>query len=200
MSSFFIKTLGCKVNSFDSQSLKTGFLKASYQEVKSHKEASFVVINSCSVTEAAEKEVFYWIRRYRRENTRCKLIVTGCSAQINSEKLLEKEAVDLVVPNEAKSQLISYIEDLLDEKAQKERFPKHLKAVRDNKQKHFKSSAILFETPQLSERTRSFVKIQDGCNGFCAYCQIPLARGASKSALPSEALASIEALLDQGVP
>ena len=127
MSSFFIKTLGCKVNSFDSQSLKTGLLNSALKEVSCHKQASLVVINSCSVTEAAEKEVLYWVRRYKRENQACKLVVTGCYAQINSKKLLEKEAIDLVVPNESKGELTVYVNELLNAKGKVSRFPSHLK-------------------------------------------------------------------------
>ena len=119
--SVYIKTLGCKVNSFDSQALATQFSEAGYELVDSIKEANTVVINSCSVTHVAEKEARYLLRRYQRENPEARRVLTGCYAQINSKKILASENLDYLVPNEEKHKLVQLIErDLFSPKEKKE--------------------------------------------------------------------------------
>jgi threonylcarbamoyladenosine tRNA methylthiotransferase MtaB len=110
------------------------------------------------------------------------------------------DEVDVVVPNEAKEQLVSFVQEQL--RARREgrvvlKMPAGIKAVTDNKQSHFKSSLTLFDQAH-STQTRAFVKIQDGCNGFCAYCLIPYARGASRSVPEMDALHEIKRLISLG--
>lgn len=194
----YIKTLGCKVNTYDSKALENQFIKKGYQVVKDPKLASLQVINSCSVTYSAERETRYILRRYKRQNPKSRRVVTGCYAQIDSENLMKLDEVDLVVPNEMKTSLVDIVAGK-DWTALNQKFPDNLKPVRNNRQSHFKSTLTLFDRA-FSDRTRAFLKIQDGCNGFCSYCQIPYARGTSVSVPKDLILEEVARLVSQGVP
>jgi threonylcarbamoyladenosine tRNA methylthiotransferase MtaB len=196
----FVKTLGCKVNTFDSHALENQFRGIGYELVTDPSDATINVVNTCSVTHNADKEARYLARRFRRENAESFVVMTGCYAQTDSKRLLEMEEVDVIVPNEAKDGLVQFVQEQL--RAQREgrvvlKMPPGIKSVSENKQSHFKSSLTLFDKADSSQ-TRAFVKIQDGCNGFCAYCLIPYARGASRSVPQDEALKEIRRLIDTG--
>ena len=219
-STVFIKTLGCKVNTFDGNAIGNQFRAKGYTIVEHASEADITVLNTCSVTSAADREARYLIRRYRRENPEGRMVVTGCYAQTDSARLAAMNEVDFVVPNEAKERLVEFIEGETAGNADSEvksdeantalnaaptsrtpasKMPADVKAVTENRQSHFKSSLVLFDDASSSQ-TRAFVKIQDGCNGFCAYCLIPYARGASRSVAPDQAFNEIKRLIDAGTP
>lgn len=196
----YVKTLGCKVNTFDSHAIENQFKAVGYQLVDDPSEATISVVNTCSVTQNADKEARYLARRFRRENAESFVVMTGCYAQTDSNRLLGMDEINVVVPNEAKEQLVPFVQEQL--RAHREgrvvmKMPEGVKSVSENKQSHFKSSLTLFDHADSSQ-TRAFVKIQDGCNGFCAYCLIPYARGASRSVPPQEALAEIKRLVANG--
>ena len=197
----FIKTLGCKVNTYDSHALENQFKSCGYEIVDEASEAAVTVINTCSVTENAAKEARYYLRKFQKANPESLRVVTGCYAQIDSSRLAELEEVDFVVPNEAKEHLVSLIQEgrkLPNRmKGLSHKIPDGLTPVKDNKQSHFKSSLTLFDHA-TSEQTRAFIKIQDGCNGFCSYCQIPYARGASRSVEPELVLKEVKRLVSEG--
>lgn len=202
MTSIYVKTLGCKVNTFDSQALEAQFERSGYRLSTDFAEADVALINTCSVTEAAEKEARYWLRRFYRAKPDAVRVVTGCYAQINSERIAELKEVDFIVPNEVKENLVPLVAERLraigDSETFTSKLPPGVKSVKDNKQAHFKSALTLFDQPS-STQTRSFIKIQDGCDGFCAYCQIPYARGTSRSVAPELALKEAQALVEKGI-
>jgi threonylcarbamoyladenosine tRNA methylthiotransferase MtaB len=196
----FVKTLGCKVNTFDSHALENQFKGVGYELVTDPSEATINIVNTCSVTHNADKEARYLARRFRRENSDSFVVMTGCYAQTDSDRLVNMADVDVVVPNEVKENLVPFVQEQL--RARREgrvvlKMPPGIKAVSENKQSHFKSSLTLFDRADSSQ-TRAFVKIQDGCNGFCAYCLIPYARGASRSVPQDEALKEIRRLVASG--
>jgi threonylcarbamoyladenosine tRNA methylthiotransferase MtaB len=193
----FVKTLGCKVNTFDSNVLESKLQKQGFTITENVTQADITVINTCSVTKNAEKEARYLLRNYRKKNKSSLQVVTGCYAQINSSALSKLDEVDFIIPNEEKSEFVSHLLKKLENK-NSNKMPEDVKVVSNNKQKHFKSSVVLFDKA-LVERTRAVVKIQDGCNGFCAYCQIPYARGASKSVTPENIIKEIKDILSQGI-
>lgn len=201
MASVYIKTLGCKVNTYDTNVLETGFSKLGYTLVDSPGKASISILNTCSVTENASKEARYYIRRFRRESPEALIVATGCYAQTDSDRLLEMEDLDMVFPNEVKDRLINSthkaFEDIQNGKNRPDKLPAGVKAVRDNKQGHFKTSLTMLEAD--SSQTRAFLKIQDGCNGFCSYCLIPYARGASRSVDIASVKKEVRRLIDVGV-
>ena len=187
MDKVFIKTLGCKVNTYDSDALVQQFRSLGVEMVDDQADATLTVVNTCSVTAKADKEARYLFRKFKRDNPTGKIVATGCYAQVDSAKISEMVDVDFIVPNEAKNDLASLVLKTLRNPAKSEfsanKLPLNTKAVRDNKQGHFKSSLQSF--PKIDpSRTRAFLKIQDGCNGFCSYCLIPYARGASRSVSP----------------
>lgn len=200
MEKVFVKTLGCKVNTFDSHALENQFKGVGYELVTDPSEATINIVNTCSVTHNADKEARYLARRFRRENSDSFVVMTGCYAQTDSDRLVNMADVDVVVPNEVKENLVPFVQEQL--RARREgrvvlKMPPGIKAVSENKQSHFKSSLTLFDRADSSQ-TRAFVKIQDGCNGFCAYCLIPYARGASRSVPQDEALKEIRRLVASG--
>jgi len=196
--SVFVRTLGCKVNTFDSHALENQFACAGSQLAESADDASTIVINTCSVTANADREARYLIRRFRRDHPDCQLVVTGCYAQTDSARLAAMPEVDFVVPNEAKERLVEFISAGDRSTDESGKLPESVRAVSANRQTHFKSSLTLFDDARSTSRTRAFVKIQDGCNGFCAYCLIPYARGASRSVTPDLVLSEIARLISTG--
>lgn len=198
----YVKTLGCKVNNYDSDSLETQFKGQGYQVVHDPKDADISILNTCSVTENADKEARYLLRRFKRENPEALIVATGCYAQTDSQKLLDMTDVDLIFPNEVKEKLVSLShQELVNREAGKSattaRIPEGVKPVRANRQGHFKTSLNMTATD--TSKTRAFLKIQDGCNGFCSYCLIPFARGASRSVRPEEVKTEVRRLIDSGV-
>ncbi len=200
MEKIYIKTLGCKVNTFDSHAIENQFKALGWDLVDSPEEAAISLVNTCSVTANADKEARYLARRFRRESPDSLVVMTGCYAQTDSARLAEMSEVDVIVPNETREQIVPFVLSQLDAKRRGtaiQRMPDGLKAVSENKQSHFKSSLTFFDHAD-STQTRAFVKIQDGCNGFCSYCLIPYARGASRSVGQDEALNEIRRLVKNG--
>jgi threonylcarbamoyladenosine tRNA methylthiotransferase MtaB len=199
----FIKTMGCKVNHFDSSVLMSQFEDVGMKIVEKDDLADITVVNSCSVTAKADKEALYLARRLKAKNPQSLLVFTGCFAQTDSAALLDLNSIDLVIPNELKHETASRVHALslltADERAKFERFPSTAKSVEKNRQSHFKTSHVLFGRSQDKSRTRVFLKVQDGCNGFCTYCLIPYARGASRSVSELEIVEEVQRLESEGV-
>src|SRR5690606_13804124 len=147
MPSVYVKTLGCKVNSYDSDALMHRFCESGFTLQQVPEAADVTIVNTCSVTANADREARYLARRLKRENPASFIVFTGCYAQTGSATLLDCDDIDLVVPNEAKTEVVPMVLDALKAKSSGEehvRFPEALAPVRDNKQSHFKSSTILF--------------------------------------------------------
>lgn len=200
MERIYVKTLGCKVNTFDSHAIENQFKAIGCELVDTPEGADIAVVNTCSVTQNADKEARYLARRFRRESPDSLVVMTGCYAQTDSQRLMDMSEIDIVVPNEVKDQIVPFVLAQLDARRRGidvQRMPAGVKSVSENKQSHFKSSLTLFDKAD-STQTRAFVKIQDGCNGFCTYCLIPYARGASRSVPHNEALQEIKRLVAHG--
>ena len=200
MASVYVKTLGCKVNTFDGHVLENQFRALGYDVAEASQVADITVVNTCSVTANADREARYLARRFRRENPDTVLVFTGCYAQTDSARLVAMDEVDFVVPNAAKERLVDIIEEGLSQKKSgmtPSKLPSDMPLVKDNRQTHFKSSLTLFDQAH-SGRTRAFVKVQDGCNGFCTYCLIPYARGQSRSVPSDQVVTEIERLVTGG--
>lgn len=186
-STFDIKTFGCKVNTYD-----TGLLQQRLQSsgfLKPTQEAQIHILNTCAVTHEATKEAIRQAKRLRKKNPDCTIVLTGCSAQVDGAHLDELEGVDLVVANSHKGQLEEILKNYFSG---------------ENLQKVYRSN--IFRNESLGEgggtevrHTRSFLKIQDGCNSFCTFCIIPYARGKSRSISISDLVSSIQKLHDDGI-
>jgi len=146
------------------------FPQSEYQIVDFKEEADYYVINSCSVTQLAEKKTKTAAKQAKKRNPNSKVTVMGCFPQLNPDKLTELEAVDLVLGNDDKFNIVEYIQNPESERATEV----HVSDI--NKIKRF------FPSYSFGDRTRSFLEVQDGCDHFCTYCSIPMARGRSRSA------------------
>ncbi|MGL4947687.1 MAG: tRNA (N(6)-L-threonylcarbamoyladenosine(37)-C(2))-methylthiotransferase MtaB, partial [Cetobacterium sp.] len=163
-------TLGCKVNQYESESLKNQLVNIGYEEEQFENKADIYIVNSCTVTSVADKKTRNVLRRAKKMNPKSIVIVTGCYAQTNSKELLEIEEIDFVVGNSNKSGLVNFIQDIESKKS---------KILTEN---IFEERAYEeYEFATLREMSRAYIKIQDGCNNFCSYCKIPFGRGKSRS-------------------
>jgi threonylcarbamoyladenosine tRNA methylthiotransferase MtaB len=173
-----IKTLGCKLNQYESEQIREQLEQRGYRIVPFEGEADVYIVNSCTVTSRTDRDCRRLARHAKGLNPAATVIVTGCYAQVAAERLSEIEAVDHVVGNTEKARLV-------------ERLP---------------AAGPITETPsegmieQFAGHTRAFVKVQEGCDAHCTYCIVPLARGASRSTPVEEVLAQAERLIASGHP
>ena len=181
-------TLGCKVNQYETESIKNQLIKKGYEEVSFEDKADVYIVNSCTVTSVADRKTRNMLRRAKKINPNGAVIVTGCYAQTNSKELLEMEDIDYVIGNTDKSGIVNFIEDIENRTMEK------LK----NHNIFLDSEYTEYEFATLREMSRAYVKIQDGCNNFCSYCKIPFARGKSRSRQKDNILKEITKLSQEG--
>jgi len=175
-------TLGCKLNFAETSSLAAQFEKKGYKRTNQFKESDIVVINTCAVTSLAEKKGRNIISRAKRANPNTKIIAMGCYSQLRPDELANLQQVDLVLGNEEKFKIFDYIENNNPDKI----FTHPYKEI------------TTFDSAwSSSDRTRTFLKVQDGCNYFCAYCTIPMARGLSRSPKIEQVISDIKSILKE---
>lgn len=181
-------TLGCKVNQYETESIKNQLLKKGYTETVFEEKAEIYIVNSCTVTSVADRKTRNMLRRAKKINPRGIVIVTGCYAQTNSKELLEMEEIDYVIGNSDKNAIVNFIEDIENRTMEKVK----------NHNIFLDSEYTEYEFATLREMSRAYVKIQDGCNNFCSYCKIPFARGKSRSRKKENIIKEIEKLVEEG--
>lgn len=182
-------TLGCKVNSYETEGMRELFLKAGAVETGFDKEADIYVVNTCSVTNMADRKSRQMLHRAKKKNPNALVIAAGCYAQAAGEMLSAQEGIDLVVGNNQKARIVELTEEALAKREES------LCALLDiGKEKAYEELPI--ET--VTERTRAYIKIEDGCNQFCSYCIIPYVRGRVRSREEAEILAEISRLAKEG--
>jgi threonylcarbamoyladenosine tRNA methylthiotransferase MtaB len=164
-------TLGCKVNQFDTAIMSEAVSKERYQVVSYEESADIYVINSCTVTDNADFESRHWVKKARQQNPNAKIVVTGCYAQTNPSEVKQIPGVHLVVGNEEKKSLSSLI-DILGTSNEP------ISCVGEIAREKVFSQPLL---ESFLDKTRAFLKVQDGCNFWCSFCIIPKARGRSRS-------------------
>lgn len=187
MAYFRIITLGCKVNQYESAYLNEELLKRGWYKAEKGQIADLVIVNTCIVTQRASHQSRQEIRRAIRENSGCKVIVTGCYAQVYPEELMNIDGIALIAGNTEKSKILEFIDKI---------FPSQkLLLLRDfSKKEAFEHLRIC----RFPDRSRAFLKIQDGCESFCSYCIVPYARGPYRSLDIKNVLLSIESLMENG--
>lgn len=161
------QTYGCKLNFAETSSISKSFLEEGYELVDFKEEADVYVINSCTVTENAEKRCKEAIRRAKRLNPDSKVALVGCYAQLRPDQLESFTQVDLILGNKEKFNLLSHLS-------------KHETNCFSSKEEILKDKSFS-PAYSIDDRTRTFLKIQDGCDYFCTFCAIPFARGTSRS-------------------
>ncbi len=178
-------TLGCKVNQYDSDAMRSLFLSRGY--VPTEKDADIYVINTCSVTSIGDKKSRQLIRRIRREHPGAIIAAAGCYAQLSPSEV-EAAGCDVVVGNQNRACIVDYIEE-----AAAGRAGSHVADIMQVAE--FEN---LIVTPEGEEKTRAFVKVQEGCDNYCTFCIIPYARGRLKSRRPDDAVAEVSLLAEKG--
>ena len=164
-------TLGCKVNQYETQSMREAFSNAGYNIVPEAADFDVAVINSCTVTAESDRKTRQILRRFRRENPNAVIVLTGCMVQAFSDDAKNLCEADIVVGNTDVGRIVSLVEEFIKNGERIFEVKKHERTEK-------------FNTPQISrfdERTRAYMKIEDGCNRYCSYCIIPYARGFVRS-------------------
>lgn len=181
-------TLGCKLNFSETSAISRQFIFAGYEKVSSSKAADVYVINTCSVTEHADKKCRQTIRKLEKLNKNAIIVVTGCYAQLKPNEILEIEGVDLVVGTNQKGNIPELLSNITKKLDKGRSFSSTIKEMTN-----------IFPAYSQGERTRSFLKIQDGCSYNCSYCTIPLARGESRSLSIDTVLNEARSIASSGV-
>ena len=165
---FYIETLGCKVNSYESDYIKKSLVNNGFLQIDDYTLADVVIINTCTVTNQADNKSLKRVRKLKRECKNAILVVCGCSVQNNPE-LYENIGIDILLGNKDKSKINDLIREFIKNKVPYEYIEKNRN--------------LEFEDMEIDEfhHTRAFIKIQDGCNNFCSYCVIPFVRGTNRS-------------------
>jgi threonylcarbamoyladenosine tRNA methylthiotransferase MtaB len=168
-------TLGCKLNFSETSTIARNLKESGYAKVDFEHGADVYVINTCSVTENADRKCRNIVRRAQKYNPDAKVVVLGCYAQLKPKEILDIPGVNLVLGASEKFDVAQYIENLEG----------------NDKQAHYKKvsrAKTFFPSYSIGDRTRTFLKVQDGCDYFCSFCTIPLARGNSRSQSISETM------------
>ena len=184
-----LHTLGCKLNFSETAAIGKQFTTRGFSVVDFSDHADVYVLNTCSVTENAEKECRQVIRRSLRVNPDAFIIVTGCYAQLRPEEIAKIEGVDAVLGSNEKFDLFSYLND----------FEKRVLAcIFTSTRSELDNNFGFASSTDIDSRTRAYFKIQDGCDYKCTYCTIPLARGASRSLEPEKVVEQFRSIVSQG--
>lgn len=170
-----IATLGCKVNQYESQVMMDMLCAHGFEPVSDGEQADVFIVNSCTVTGTSDKKVRQTVRRARRENPDAVIILTGCMPQAFPEACESIEEADIVIGNSNRGRLPEYIEKFMSTH-------QRIIDITPHGREYGSESSI----SGMNERTRAYIKIEDGCNRFCSYCIIPYARGRVRSRSPEE--------------
>jgi threonylcarbamoyladenosine tRNA methylthiotransferase MtaB len=179
-------TLGCKLNFAETSSIAHRFEDIGFQRVEFSEQADVIVINSCSVTAEGDKKTRNIIRQAIRKNPISMVVVTGCYAQLQPEIIQKIEGVDLIIGSAGKQNIPDYLGNLI----KKEEPEIHIQAPNEIRK--------YFHAYSFGDRTRSFLKVQDGCDYYCTYCTIPYARGRSRNDSITNTVAEARVIADKG--
>ncbi|MGE5397383.1 MAG: tRNA (N(6)-L-threonylcarbamoyladenosine(37)-C(2))-methylthiotransferase MtaB [Chitinophagales bacterium] len=181
-----VYTLGCKVNQVETEAIKESLIQDGYEIVDFPEAADVFIINTCAVTQIADKKSRAVIRRARRINPLARVVVTGCYSQVFREQIESMGDIDLIIPNKDKEDLAGILKQYISTG----------QAANDSLEREDKLQAIKYS--ERHHRTRAFVKIEDGCESWCTYCIVPQARGRIRSKHPEDVLSEIQGMLDLG--
>lgn len=167
----FIITLGCKVNQYESEVMLELFLNSGFEKANKLEDADVIIVNSCTVTATSDQKVRQMINKTKRKNNNAVIVLTGCMPQAFPEVVDALDNIDIVLGNSNRSEVLNSVIDYMSN---------HQRII-DIKPYGKKDSFEKMSVSEFHERTRAFIKIEDGCNRFCSYCIIPYARGRVRS-------------------
>lgn len=182
-----LHNLGCKVNSYETEAMQQLLEDAGYQIVPFHEKADVYLINTCSVTNMADRKSRQMLHRARKQNPDAVVVAAGCYVQAASEELKKDLSVDIMIGNNKKQELVAILEDYFKEKQQ-------IHVIDIGNTHEYEELKI----HKIADHTRAFLKVQDGCNQFCSYCIIPYTRGRVRSRRPEDVEAEVKALAEKG--
>lgn len=182
-------TLGCKVNQYETNAMEQQFIQNGYKIVENTEKADIYVINTCTVTNMADRKSRQMLRRVKEINQSAVIVVCGCYAQVAKKELEQIPEVDIILGINEKNKIVQIVEEYLANKD-------NIIEVADvSKQKEF----LDFGDVTYTEKNRAVIKVQDGCNMFCSYCLIPYARGRIRSRKIENVVSEIEKISKQGI-
>lgn len=185
-------TLGCKVNQYETDAMRGSFEAEGYEVKEFSQEASVYVINTCTVTNMADRKSRQMMHRAKKKNPDGIIVAVGCYVQAAKEQLEEDTLIDLVIGNNMKSQVVQIVEQYIQDNRHTEDRDAYVADIAHSHE---------YETMHIemvSEHTRAYIKIQDGCNQFCSYCIIPYARGRVRSRKMEDILQEVRNLTANG--
>lgn len=185
-------TLGCKVNQYETDAMRGSFEAEGYEVKEFSQEASVYVINTCTVTNMADRKSRQMMHRAKKKNPDGIIVAVGCYVQAAKEQLEEDTLIDLVIGNNMKSQVVQIVEQYIQDNRHTEDRDAYVADIAHNHE----YETMHIET--VSEHTRAYIKIQDGCNQFCSYCIIPYARGRVRSRKMEDILQEVRNLTANG--
>ena len=188
-----LHNLGCKVNSYETEAMTQLLKKAGYEIVSFQDQADVYIINTCSVTNMADRKSRQMLHKAKKQNPNAVVVATGCYVQTATEKVAQDLSIDLVVGNNRKKDIVEILNEYYAEKEAGEQVKEEY-VIDINHTDEYED----LEISTVTEHTRAHLKIQDGCNQFCSYCIIPYTRGRIRSKNPEEVIEEVKNLAAQG--
>ena len=184
-----LHNLGCKVNAYETEAMQQMLEAAGYEIVDFHENADVYVINTCSVTNMADRKSRQMIHRAKKLNPEAVIVAAGCYVQTKEAEAVADEAIDIIIGNNKKYELVTKLDEFFRDHGK-------IDDVLDINDKNQEFEELYMDKP--SEHTRAFIKVQDGCNQFCSYCIIPYARGRVRSRNLASVLDEVNRLAQNG--
>lgn len=184
-----LHNLGCKVNAYETEAMQQMLETAGYEIVSFGEKADVYVINTCSVTNMADRKSRQMLHRAKKQNPEAVVVAAGCYVQTKETEAVADEAIDIIIGNNMKHELVSKLDEYFRDHGK-------IDAVLDINDRNQEFEELYLEKP--SEHTRAFIKVQDGCNQFCSYCIIPYARGRVRSRNMDSVLEEVNRLAENG--
>ncbi len=195
-----LHSLGCKVNAYETEAMRQMLEEAGYEIVPFSEKADLYVINTCTVTNVADKKSRQMIHRAKKQNPDAIVAAAGCYVQIAPDRVAADDAADIIIGNDEKKNLIRILKEYEERSASVDP-DSHPRAAKSRYVTDINRAGEPYEELGVShpkEHTRAFVKVQDGCNQFCSYCIIPYARGRARSRSPEQVIREVTTLADNG--
>ena len=188
-------TLGCKVNQYETNAMEQQFIKNNYEIVENTQKADIYVINTCTVTNMAERKSRQMLRRVKEINPSAVLVVCGCYAQVAKNELEQIPEIDIILGINEKNEIVQIVEKYMEEMSEQDKRSQEAEIDDVSRQNEF----LDFGDVTYTEKNRAVVKVQDGCNMFCSYCIIPYARGRIRSRKIESVVSEIEKIAKEGI-
>lgn len=195
--------LGCKVNSYETDAMAQKCIEKGYKIVDFEQKADIYVVNTCSVTNIADRKSRQMLHKAKKQNPDSVVVAVGCFVQANPEEVAKDEAIDLIVGNNKKKDLFEIVEEYLRQKDKEENVKNHFEPISKDLQGSTVTDIHHCDYEELKinkseEHSRVFVKIQDGCDRYCTYCIIPYVRGNLRSRKPEDVVSEIKEIAANG--